>query len=396
MARRKNDYEEMDNTETMDNQIVMEDDTSDMSSWRERFDGPALEYLEELERTGGDLVRPGKGCVASVELDSIYGYSVFKRRHNKKVFIDLLQNASDGCQTVKLIAYCVIDDAAYFLIKGDRKESAVAFTEFIIREYTLKYNRGLRSVGNPFRKDYVFRVIPNEQLGEELNRIHSLSPNGLAERYPYCSYKYLSSGEHDANLILKIEVDPSRDDFESIIQGMDGMSVPVPKGVENYDDVMKQVDKNFAYQKRFREEDIGFIISEKAARSQTPYYKMAKKLGLEKRHDLVVSTVCSFIDRRHCTYPEAVYALGLNDSLNLRIETIAELNRIHHYSYEYIVNSIVTDGSEGPDRCGDKDGSLLVQLFIELNKAYGYTFEQLCVRFHVTQNLLYLRQLCGL
>ncbi len=359
-----------------------------LQDWEERFEGQALEYLRELERTGGDLVYPGRGCIASVQIDCIYGYSVFQKRHNKKVFIEMIQDISDACQSAKILAYCVLDDAAHLLVKGNRKDAAVAFIDFIIREYTTKYNRGLRSVGNPFRKDYSFRVIQASQLGAEVNHIHSLAPNGLAEKYPFCSYKYLLSGEHDANLILKIELDPSREDFESIIQGMDGVSVSVPKGVEDYGSVKSEIDKNFSHQALFREEEVGFMLSETAARTQTPYSKVAKRMGLEKRYDLLVSSVCSFIARRSCTYPEAISALGLKDTPELRIEVIAEINRIYHYSYDYILRNIMNES--------DSDGSLLVSLFRGLNKAYGYTFEQLCVRFHVTKNLIPLRQLCGM
>ena len=387
MAKRNYENEELENNEV---------EEEPMSEWRDRFDGEARDYFDELERTGGDLVHPGKGCIASVELDSIYGWAVFKRRHNKKVFIDMIQDISDGCQTAKLLAYCVLDDAAYLLVKGNRKEAAVAFVEFIIREFTTKYNRGLRSVGNPFRKDYIFRVVPSQSLGAELNHIHSLSPDGIASQYPFCSYKYLLSGEHDANLILKLELDPSREDFESVISGMDGVSVSVPKGAENYKQVKKIINKDYAHQRYFKEKDVGFMISETAARTQTPYSKVAKKLGVEKRYDLMVSSVCDFINRRGCTYSEAIYALGLEDSQNLRIEVIAEINRVHHYSYDYIVTHIVNDPSDADNPYGDKDGTLLVELFRALGSAYGYTFEQLCVRFHITENLIYLRQMCGM
>ena len=364
--------------------------------WRDRFEGEAREYYDELERTGGDLVHPGKGCIASVQLDSIYGWSVFKRRHNKKIFIDMIRDISDACQTAKLIAYCVLDDAAYLLVKGNRQEAAVAFVEFIIREYTTKYNRGLRSVGNPFRKDYVFRVISSESIGAEINRIHSLSPDGIASKYPFCSYKYLLSGEHDANLILKLELDPTREDFESILHGMDGVSVHQPRGVEDYKQVKESIDKTYAHQHYFKEKDVGFMLSETSARTQTPYSKVAKKMGLDKRYDLMVSSVCDFIARRGCTYSEAVYALGLSDTEKLRIEVIAEINRIYHYSYDYIVRNIVTDAANESDPYGDKNGYFIVKLFRELNAAYGYTFEQLCVRFHVTENLIPLRQMCGM
>lgn len=386
MAKSNYENEELENNEV---------EEESMSEWRDRFDGEARDYFDELERTGGDLVHPGKGCIASVELDSIYGWEVFKRRHNKKVFIDMIQDISDACQTAKLLAYCVLDDAAYLLVKGNRKEAAVAFVEFIINEYTAKYNRGLRSVGKPFREDYVFRVVPGQNVGAELNRIHSLSPDGVASAYPFCSYKYLLSGEHDANLILKLELDPSREDFESVIQGMDGVSVAMPKGVENYKQVKKLIGRNYSHQKFFKEKDVGFMLSETSARTQTPYAKVAKKMGVDKRYDLMVSTLCDFISRRGCTYSEAVSALGLTDTEELRIEVIAEINRVHHYSYDYIVGNIVNDPSDA-DPYGDKDGTLLVGLFRALGETYGYTFEQLCVRFHITENLIYLRQLCGM
>ena len=75
-----NNYE----NEELENVGVENED--EMSSWRDRFEGQAREYFDEMERTGGDLVHPGRGCVASVRLDSIHSFDVFKRKHNKKVF----------------------------------------------------------------------------------------------------------------------------------------------------------------------------------------------------------------------------------------------------------------------------------------------------------------------
>ncbi len=386
-----NNYE----NEELENEEVERED--EMSSWRDRFDSQAREYLDELERVGGDLVHPGRGCVASVRLDSIHSFDVFKRKHNKKVFIEMIQDISDACQTAKLLAYCVLDDTAYLLVKGNRKETAIAFVDFIIKEYATKYNRGLRSVGNPFRPDYSFRVIANSDIGAEINRIHSYSPNGVASAYPFCSYAYLRSGEHDANLILKMELDPTREDFESIILGMDGMSVSLPKGVESYKSVKSEIDKKFGYQTIYREQDVGYMIAETAARSNSSYLSIAKKKGMEKRYDLLVTSVCNFIMRRECSYRSAVSSLGINDTEELRMEVIAEINRIRHYSYEYIVTNIMCDPEDkSAGAYFDPDRSLLAKLFVAMNERYGYTFEQLCVRFHITNNLIYLRQLCGL
>ncbi|MBO4539969.1 MAG: hypothetical protein J5781_06790, partial [Clostridia bacterium] len=281
-------------------------------------------------------------------------------------------------------------------VKGNRKESAVAFIDFIVREFTAKYSRGLRSA-DPFRPERVMRVIPNSSIGAEINRIHSFSPDGMAAAYPFCSYRYLRSGEHDANLILKLELDPTREDFESIILGMDGMSVSAPKGVESYKSVKKEMDKKYGYQTLYSEEDVGLMISETASRSKNSYVAMAKKKGMEKRYDLMLSAVCSYIMRRNSSYAEAVYALGINDTEKLRIEVIAEINRIYHYSYDYIVANIMCDPEDRQAGASfDPDGSLLAKMFVALNEKYGYTYEQLCVRFHVTNNLIYLRQLCGL
>ena len=389
MANNNYENEAIENTE-----IEREED--EMSSWRDRFEGQAREYFDEMERTGGDLVHPGKGCVLSVRLDSIHSYDVFKRRHHKKLFIETIQNVSDACQTAKILGYCVLDDAAYLLVKGNRQESAVAFVNFVVKEFTAKYSRGLRSA-DPFRPDYAMRVIPNSAIGSELNRIHSFSPDGMAAAYPFCSYRYLRSGEHDANLILKLELDPTREDFESIIQGMDGMSVSMPRGVEKYKTVKGEMDKKYGYQTLYSEEDVGLMISETASRTNSSYVAMAKKKGMEKRYDLMLSSICSFIMRRGTSYSEAVYSLGINDTEKLCIEVIAEINRIYHYSYDYIVTNIMCNPEDRQAGASfDPDGSLLAKMFVALNEKYGYTFEQLCVRFHVTNNLLYLRQLCGL
>ena len=139
------------------------------------------------------------------------------------------------------------------------------------------------------------------------------------------------------------------------------------------------------------------MISETASRTETSYVAMAKKKGLEKRYDLLVSSVCNFIMRRSCSYQEAVSALRVNDTEKLRIEVIAEINRVYHYSYEYIVYNVMCDPEDKQSGATfDPEGILLAKLFVALNERYGYTFEQLCVRFHVTQNLIYLRSICGL
>ncbi len=355
------------------------------------LEGESLSYVKAMEETSGDLVRRGAGYIALVSMHCIHGFDALKKKSNKKIMEKILQDSADESEKVVLLSYCILDDAAFFIVKSDREEAAKVYARFVAEEYGRNFNSGFRRVDKPFR-DATFKRVYSGTLAHEIRYVHSLSPDGDPSSYPYNSYRYLLEGTHDGNLIINIELginSEKGDCMEQLLEVLDGTGVAsAPRlGKEPFEKVLSSLQKEqLGYRETYPENQIDYVLTETAARSETPYAKVAKKMGLSGRYDLTVSALVDFIMRRNCPYPEAVASLKLKDTLELRAETLIEINRIHHYSYDFIA-SLILGGDEGFDA--------LTLAFCSLHEKRGATFERLCVDFHIVKNIREIRSKCG-
>ncbi len=352
-----------------------------------------LDYINGLESKGHKLTVKGGGYIGRIVLDTIYSYDVFASDANKAAFISVLQDSSSVSDSAVILAYCVINRSAHLLIKGDDEDTVRGYVRVIASLFEKRYNGGKQSVGYPFRPIISCkRVIGKEGIINAINEIHSYSPGDCRE-YPYNSYAYLMQGDSMANMVLGIElkiINPA--EFSDVImRGIRQRSYKGNTSHEKFNVVFEDLRNRYLLDYgRIKEDAYAFMLGELCARTGRPYIKVAKKLKCyRKRHDLTVTTLCSFMHRRECPYELATSVLGMGSENpnNLIIEVVAELNRLYNYSYDYILNKYI--------QINDSNYGLLATIFIHLNRAYGSEFATLCERFHIKRDFLKIRALCN-
>ncbi len=353
----------------------------------------ALDYLNELESGGHKIAVRGGGYIGYIELDCVYGYDAFASNENKSKYANILQNSSGAGAAATVMAYCIIPGSAHLLIKGDSEAAVKGFVRVVNDVFEKEYDGGTGSVGYPFRAGFVCREIKGKAaIWKAMGDIYGLS-EGSMEIYPYNSYNFVMSGNTMANLAISAELGitdiytfANRLEKETTYRG-----APNAKGKERLNAVLEDLRKRYVYPyARVKEETIAMIIGEACARTGMPYVKVAKKMRCYKnRHDLTVSTLCSFMIRRKCSFDESTTILGMGSENpnNLIIEALAELNRLTGYSYDYIVRKMM--------RVNDEGYRLLIVTMKHLHAAYNWNFPEMCEKFHLVRDIGYIRAQCN-
>lgn len=351
-----------------------------------------LDFIKAQEDCGHKLTIKGKGYIGYVVVESIYSYDVFASDENKARYATILQNSTAAGESAAVLSYCIVSQSAHILVKGDDEIAAKAYIKVVNDLFEKEYNGGKRSVGYPFRTGISCKQI-NTAAGiwNALGNIYGYSPCAV-ESYPYNSFRYLMQGNTFANMILGIElkiINPSVF-YEKLLSHINykTFSAHGPEKFKTVFDFMR--NKYMLPYGRIKEDKLAFIIGEICARTGKPYAKVSKKFKCYKnRHDLTVTTLCDFINRRNCNYFTAIGLLGISgeDTKFLALEALAELNRINKYSYDYIMKHQLQIDDSGYD--------ILISLFIRLHEDCGNNFVELCERFHIVKDVMYIRTQCN-
>lgn len=354
-----------------------------------------LEYMDQLEKGGHKLSIKGGGYMEYVVFETIPDYDVFKNEKNRAIYAEILQLSSAVGNAASVLAYNVVPGSAHVLIKGDTLAAVKTYERVVNDVFVKRYNGGKRSVGYPFKvygkTQEISTKLGTSALWSALSKIYGYSPVNM-KKYPYNSYAYVMQGNTVANMILGVElkiIHPKA--FASELEERVAYTEYYNGGKEKLNIVLEDMRKRYVYPyARMKEDTLAFMIGETCARTGTPYAKLAKKMKVDKgRHDLVVTTLCDYMIRREATFDEATSSLGLGteDHDKLLIETLAELNRLTGYSYEYIVRNML--------RTEDPGYTLLITTFRHLHKAYGWNFPELCQKYHITRDTMYIGSRCG-
>ena len=194
-------------------------------------------------------------------------------------------------------------------------------------------------------------------------------------------------------MVLGIELDLIRpDDFSAAISSHLGAGAydSVEFVREKFKDVYKDMQARYLLDTTSSKENtVALVLGETCARTHTMYKKVAKKMHLYKgRHDLVVTTVASFIMRRKYDYDQTttMLQLGTENMSQLAVEVFIEINRLTKYSYEYIIRNIM--------KINDSDYDLLVTAFKYLHRDRNNNFAELCEKFSVRNDVVKIRAYC--
>ena len=360
--------------------------------WRSQNYG-GLKYMNRIEAEGHELTIRGSGYIEYVILDCIYGYDVFEKPENRAIMAEILQTSSSIGAAAVTFCYCLIPGSAHLLVKGDTEQAVKTYVAIVTTLFEERYDNGRRSVGYPFKPVTTFNQMGGtRELWNTMLHIYGLSPDSV-QTYPYNSFAYVMQGNTLANLVMGVElsiVHPKI--FENKLLSKVRYGKYLNNAPEKFNTVMKDMQKRYSLPNgQLTEDMLALVIGETCARTREPYFKVTKKMKCyEGRHDLTISVTASYILRRRCSFDRATSDMGMGteDPRKLLLETIIEINRLTDYSYEYITRQLM--------RVDDGKYEILVSVFRLLNEAYGYGFHELCQKFHIVKDIMYIGTRCGI
>lgn len=335
-----------------------------------------------------NILVQGKGIITKLAVNSKNGFDAFHGKRNKKLFINILQDAAD--ENVVLVAYCVLDATAHFIIKSNGKSDVDRYVATVTESYAANYDDKGR--GNPLRADYVSQKIKSAELSKAVAYVHSLSPVTPID-YPYCSYGYLSEGIHGGTAVIIAENGGSmtEEDFLGWLDTSAGKGYKkVKAGKESFSAVLDESKARYLTGSNVPERTIIYILADLCERSGAKYKKAAKALGIsyKDRRDVMIGVLIELMNGRGYAFPEAVALMQIftEDRQMLLLDCIVEQNRLRAYSYDHIIHSFGI--------C-DYYYDILAEIMRGLHRKYGFGFEELCVKFHVQNDILSIRARCG-
>ena len=355
-----------------------------------------LNYIGELEKGGHKLSVKGAGHIEYIIFETVNGYDVFENEKNRAIYADILQMSSEVGNSAVVLAYNVVPGSAHILLKGDSNVALKTYERVVNDIFVKRYDDGKQSVGYPFKVFVKRQTIPTGlgtgPLWNVIAKIYSYSPMDF-RKYPYNNFRKVTKGNSISNLGLGVElklIHPKEFEAELMNRVVPGMEY-YNGGRESLNLVLEDMRKRYVYSyARMKEDTLALMLGEACVRTGTPYAKLAKKMKVGKdRHDLVVTTLCSHMIRRKATFEQATseLSLGTEKRENLLIETLAELNRLTGYSYEYIMINMMQEQDPGYE--------LLITTFRHLHEARGWNFAELCQKYHLTRDIMYIGSQCG-
>ena len=328
-----------------------------------------------------NILKKGKGVIRKIAIDSIHSVDAFAGKKNKRLFIDILKDVAD--EFVVIIAYCILDGSAHFIIKAEDEYAAEDYVTNVTARYGAEYDGGKGKYGYPLRNEYISQSISSSNLLDAIAYVHALSPTDI-DRYEFNSYNYLIAGTAGATAVVVAECGGNltkKDFLEWVESGSSKRYKKLKHGKEKVPDVLEDLKYRYLGG-RITEERYIFIITELIERCSIKYKKAARIMGVKykKSRDIMVATVLDLVERRGHPFYEAFALMRLKkeNRMTMLLDCIVETNRRNRYSYDHIIHSFGII---------DFYYDILVEIMRGLHRKYNFNFEELCLKFHL-QNLI--------
>jgi len=333
-----------------------------------------------------NILIKGKGLITKIALSSVNGVNAFTGKKNKRVFVDVLKEAAN--ENVVLVAYCILDSNAHFIIKSNSASDVDAYVSRVISDYaSLCGGTGRR---NPLRSDFISQRIKGADLDKAVAYIHSLAPTNPFN-YEFCSYAYLREGIHGGTGVIVTECGDgmTEEDFYAWLDRAAGRGYKTFKsGKERFSAVLKE-DKQRYLVGQVTEDSVVYVIADLCERTGAKYKKSARAIGIsyKERRDIMIAVLIELARRGH-GFSESIAIMKIfkENRHDLLLDCIVEENRANAYSYDHIINSLGID---------DFYYDILAEIIRGLHRKYQYNFEELCQKFHLQNDIIALRHKCG-
>lgn len=170
---------------------------------------------------------------------------IFDKEEDKAKFLFLMNKYYKECQ-IKIIAYCIMDNHAHFIIYSEEINEISTYMNKINSTYAKYYNKKYDRVGYVFRDRYKSQYIyDRDYLFKCIKYIH-LNPVKAKkvkceEEYKYSSYKDFvnKKGYIDDSIIELVFLD---DNYIALFNGIDDIDIEIldiEKDNENFNKAIK-------------------------------------------------------------------------------------------------------------------------------------------------------------
>jgi hypothetical protein len=334
-----------------------------------------------------DIMQAKEGVIYKFIINTVKGNYALKSDAGKENYISQLLEYEN--QDVCLLGYCILNTQIQIIVKGADKKVLNNYIKNVNRSFYVDNGES----GFPFNPVINSEKVSNNNLVKKINEVHQFAPMS-PPTYAYCSYLYLEKGMTDAVSIIKNasgNQEMTLEDFEKAMNAKVKIKQKTMFENEPFVIVMEQAQRRYMSKSgTTQESNVIFIMAELCDRTRLSYTRVASKMGIsKKRKDLLIGVVCDMVIRRNYTIDTVIAKLKLKkvSRTGILLETIAELNRVYSYSYDYILSLLGID---------DNGYNLLAILVKGINEQFEDEFETICVRFHLQRDLIALRAKCGL
>lgn len=339
------------------------------------------------------------GVVYSVVTDGINGKKPFPDDKAKDFYIKLLERLVQVRQGIKLLAYSVVDNGAYFMVFAEGEPHIDKFFVELNESYNAYYNSQYGDTGYIFRLPNKLTKIKLDDIPSVVAGIHktpefqSLTSNYRRYKYSSCASLFKGKGVADKTFLLKL-LEMRRLDGATYTawhrQDVGGKALKQRSGVEKFGKAIESTTLRYRGTSPFADENIiKQIAIDVAERTNCPYSKLERKLGIKNRRDILIEILASMVFDKGHTFLEAVSRLQVEEYgvYTLLLEVIVTVNMTKNFGYDYIINKLKIE---------DSNYFVLSEVIKSLNRSYGMGFVEIAKKFSLQNNILQVRSMTGL
>lgn len=344
-----------------------------------------------------ELLKRGK--VISISVESINNQTAFPDSKAKSYYLKLLKEGLNQYPAINVLAYAVLRESAYVLAYTTNETQLTNMILQINESYSIYFNDRFEYNGYVFRLPNQKTSIDNNGIIPAIAHIHK-QPEYQNVSRNYRKYKYSScypifmnfSKIVDKEFLLRL-LDIDKLDGVTYTswhkQNLNSKIKKERKGKEKYSKAMEVSTLRYRGTNLVTNEDaLKQILMDVNERCDLPYRKLAKRMGIKDRRDILIEIIASMVFDRGYTFLDAINQLQAQEYgvFTLLLEVILSVNERSHFGYDYIINKLEVE---------DWNYSVLIEVIRSLNRKYGMGFVEIAKKFSLQNNIIEIRSRVG-
>lgn len=342
-----------------------------------------------------------RGSVINITTESIDSRIAFPDSKAKDYYLELLEQTVAVYSKVNVLAYAILRESVYVLAYTADEKSFSHMMNQINDNYNDYYNKMHNFNGCIFHiPSSITQIKKYDEIISTIAHIHKLpeykgiSSNYRKYRYSSCYpiFKHMNKIVQTPFLLQLLDI-KKLDGITYTSWHNQGMFTKIEKEKtkkERYRKAMDACTLRYRGRTNLTDEDaIKLIIMDVNERCGIPYKKIAKKMAISERRDILIEVISSMVFDRGLSYLDAIYQLRVEEYgiYRLLLEVILTVNERYSFGYDYIINKLKID---------DRRYDILVELIKTANKNYGMGFVEIAKKFSLQNDIRDVRTRTGI